>query len=332
MQCFKEVELISTGIYLPGNPIPFDNIEEYIGALDKVPDKTKHQISKLRNIMKRILKACCYYAIDPKTKKSIETVSSLSVKAINNALTKAKMRPEELELIILGTPLPDRMTPPTSAYIQQDLGIDTCTEMEIHSNCTGMTKAMEVAFNALSLGKYKNAVVVYAQNPSSYLISSFYNQGKVAIENLLLRWFLSDSAGAMVLKASDKIKKGFKISGTYNESFGGKLKPSMWMDFGASNFDLPSVIEEGKHHFAQDYQTVNKLGPIMQVRGIKRFLEEYGLSGKDIDHLLISIPSHSLGATAKKKTFTEIGIPAEKWFDNVETKGILRRGFANNKF
>ena len=95
----------------------------------------------------------------------------------------------------------------------------------------------------------------------------------------------------------------------------------MWLKFGAANFNLQEAFEKGEHHFAQDYQTVNKLGPIIQVKGLQNMLKQNSLRGKDIDHLLISIPSYKLEDTAKKKTEIEVGISKDKWFSNVETKG-----------
>ena len=321
MSVLKEVELVSTGVFLPGKPIPFDDIEGVIGELDKITPIMKIKTQKLKSIMKKILKATCYFAMDPEKKKPLETITSLTTKSIKVALKKAAMVPEDIDLIVLGTPLPDYMTPPTTTFVQQELGIENCTEMEIHSNCTSMTKAMEVGFNALKLGEYKNAVVVYSQNPSAYLVNNYYNQEKVEIESVLLRWFLSDSSGAVVLKTRDKLESGIKMQGVYNESFGGNLPKSMWMDFGAANFNIPEVISHGQHHFSQDYQTVNKLGPVVQVRGLKNLLKKFDLKGENIDHLLISIPSNKLEENAKKKTMEEVGISSNKWFSNVDTKG-----------
>lgn len=321
MNLLNEVKLVSTGFYLPGKLIPFDEVEKVIGSLEDTPPKIKIMTQKLKNIMKKILKAPCYLAVDLEKNKPMETITSLSVKAIKKALEKAKMKPQEIEYIVLGVPLPDYMTPPTPPFIQQELGIDLCSEIEIHSNCTAMTKAMEVAFDALRVGRHRNAVVVYSQNPSAYLLSTYYNQEKVGVENVLIRWFLSDCAGAVILKAEDKVNSGIKVTGTYNESLGKDLDRAMWMEFGAANFNLHDVFEQGAHHFAQDYQAVNKIGPSIQVKGLKRMFEKYNLKSEDVDHLLISIPSYKLENTAKNLTFKEVGIAPEKWFSNVETKG-----------
>ena len=96
----KEVKLVSTGIYLGGKPVSFEEVENVIGEFKDIPPKMKIMIPKLKNIMKKILKGCCYFAIDPEKNKPMETVTSLSVKAIKKALEKASMKPQELEYIL----------------------------------------------------------------------------------------------------------------------------------------------------------------------------------------------------------------------------------------
>ena len=216
MPPLNEVQLVSTGYHLPGQPIPFAKVEDILGLLDKASPKIQKLVPRLKTMIESILKAkCCYFAIDPKTKKQSETNTDMSVKAIKQALDRANLKPGDLDLIVLGAPVPD-----TSSMIQERLGIEKCVEMEIHSNCTAITKALQVAFDSIRVGRYKTVAVVYSQNPSAYLNSAYYNQEKVKPENLLLRWFLSDAAGCMILKASESIKSGIKILGVYNDSVG----------------------------------------------------------------------------------------------------------------
>ena len=73
--------------------------------------------------------------------------------------------------------------------------------------------------------------------------------------------------------------------------------------------------------FSQDYQSVNEIGPGIQVKGLKRMFEKHNLKGEEVDHLLISIPSYRLENTAQKLTHKEVGIAPEKWFSNVESMG-----------
>ena len=64
----NEVELISTVVYLPGDPIPFDNIEEILGRFECAPSNVKKMEIKLRKLAKELLGIeQVYYAMDPKT-------------------------------------------------------------------------------------------------------------------------------------------------------------------------------------------------------------------------------------------------------------------------
>jgi len=65
----KEVELLSVGYYLPVEPIAFDKIEDNLGDYKNIDEGLKARIKKYKGMMGRILKACCYFAIAPQTKR-----------------------------------------------------------------------------------------------------------------------------------------------------------------------------------------------------------------------------------------------------------------------
>ena len=133
--------------------------------------------------------------------------------------------------------------------------------MEVHSNCTGITKAFEIAFDAIKLGRYKNVVVCYSQLSSSFLSASYFNPQRIRKENIFLRWFLSDSASAVILRGRDEVTSGIKVVDVYNESLGGKMSPAMWLYLGCANFNLPKVYEEGGHHLGQNYSCLLYTSP-----------------------------------------------------------------------
>ena len=322
MSGLKEVELVSTGVYLPGEPVPFDMIEEVIGYLDQAPQIIQKTTQKLRPAVKDLIGIeQCYFAVDPKAKTLTESNTSMAVKAIRTALKKAKTSIDEIECIILACPLPDQQTPPTTTLIQHELGIEKCAEMEIHSNCTGMTKAFQVAFDGLRLGRYKTVVVVYAQLSSAYLLARHYNQKVVKTENVLLRWFLSDSASALVLRAKEKVDSGIKVLDVYNESVGGGIDPAMWFKHGASNFDYLNAYEKGYHHLGQDYRTVVETGEKYFVEGFRRMMNRTDINLNEINHLLATIPSTKLQDKAKKAFSREFSIPHDKWYSNIKQNG-----------
>ena len=150
MSGLKEVELVSTGVYLPGDPVPFDKIEDVIGHLDQAPPRIQKMIQKLKPTVKDLIGIEeCYFAVDPKTKEITESNTSMSVKAIQHALKKANMQPNDIDCLLMANPLPDYQTPPTTTLVQQELGIEKCVEIEVHSNCSGATKVIQIAFESL---------------------------------------------------------------------------------------------------------------------------------------------------------------------------------------
>jgi 3-oxoacyl-[acyl-carrier-protein] synthase-3 len=323
MNCLKEVELVSTGVYLPGKPILFDDIEEMIGYLHKAPPRIQKMIERLRPYAKELIGIeQCHFAIDPRTKTLTDTNTSMTVKAIQTALRKANVETKDIDCILLANPMPDYQTPPTTTLIQQELGIEKCAEMEVHSNCTGITKVLQIAFDALRVGRYKTVAIAYSQLSSSYLRSSYLNHEKVKKENLLLRWFLSDSASAIILRSVDELKAGIKVKNVYNESLGGKLKPAMWTSVGGAELDLLKLYDEGTHHLAQDYNAVvGEVAENVFVEGFKRMTAEFSINTDEINHILTTIPSTKLFNKAKEGFLRLFSIPDNKWFSNIEKKG-----------
>ena len=86
----KNVQISGTGSCLPGKPIPFNQINEYLGNLTSAPEKLQKWIKKTSKTMEKILGVdFCHYAIDPETREMKEDNVSLSVKASKAALISA---------------------------------------------------------------------------------------------------------------------------------------------------------------------------------------------------------------------------------------------------
>ena len=87
MNQLKEVELVSTGVYLPGEPVPFDDLEKVLGKFDKAPPRVMKMENKLRALAKELIGIeKVYYAIDPATGQMTESNTSMAVKAIREII------------------------------------------------------------------------------------------------------------------------------------------------------------------------------------------------------------------------------------------------------
>jgi 3-oxoacyl-[acyl-carrier-protein] synthase-3 len=115
--------------FLPGKPIPNDQIDEILGHLDGASKRVQ---SFVKHIASQMIEDSGveyrHFAIDPKTHRLTHTIASLGEEAARRALDSAGKKPGEIELILLSSPCYDYATPPTSTLLQERLGIECCAE------------------------------------------------------------------------------------------------------------------------------------------------------------------------------------------------------------
>lgn len=78
----KHIRMAGVGSYLPGEPIPFDKINEYLGNFEKTPKKIQSWVNRVQPMMKEMLGInYCYYAFDNKTRTFTDDNLTMSVEA-----------------------------------------------------------------------------------------------------------------------------------------------------------------------------------------------------------------------------------------------------------
>jgi len=291
----RDVYIAGIGSFSPGDPIPFDQIEDVLGEITDAPKRVLKRINRMRPIMKEMLGIeNSYYAIDPKTRERTETNISMAVKSSKKALEMAQMDAPDIDLIVYAGIFYDYMCPPSSVFVQEELNIPYCAEISIHSNCTSIYKALQVASDMIANGRYNNALVVAAQMSSPFLRSEYFNQKVMNEEQAVLRWFLSDGAGALVLTSDRPEKLPLKVIDTYLESVGTGFDPAMKMLIGAEKSDLSEIYDNGWHHLIQDIKVVAKLAPDFFEKGIKTMIKKTGLDVSTVKCFFANIPTKHL--------------------------------------
>ncbi len=321
------VGILGTGSYLPGEPVPAERVEEVLGAIPGLPARLASRSERIgAEVLARAGVRNRYFALDPKTRVQTETNASMAEQAIRAALQPSGESAGTIDLIVLASPMADYYCPPTSALVQGRLGIGRCTEIEIHSNCTGAPKALQVALDMLRVGRHRRAAVVYTQLSSVFLRGEFFNPDAVRLENLALRWMLSDGAGAMIL---DRTAGGLSMLDAYVESRGGGRKPGMIGGLsGALAHEIgidgqaifPALHASGAHHVWQDIGEVGRVAPRQIMEGLKEMLDAAGISGTEVAHFLIGIPGRHFMTDATTALFVELvgADPAKVPFDIAE--------------
>ncbi len=123
-----------------------------------------------------------------------ETSLSLALAAAEDALARASIDPETIDLIIVATTTPDGVFPSMACRLQNALGIKGCAAFDVQAVCAGFVYAMSVADGLIRTGGYKRALVVGAEVLSRLLD---WNDRTTCV-------LFGDGAGAVVIEASER--------------------------------------------------------------------------------------------------------------------------------
>lgn len=321
-----DVHVAGTGAYLPGPPIPFDEIDTCLGELTDSSKRIRRWLENTRSVMKELLAVeYVYYAFDPKTREFFDDNITMSTKASLRALDHAGIAPGDIDLICYGSAHQDQM-PTASVQIQEALGIERCDEFSVHANCTSAYKALYLAYELLRNGKNKTALVVSSNVSSSELRAEYYNQALVDKESLFLRWFLCDGAGAVVLTRDETVVRRLRVETTYVESIGGK-RPSLMYNYRPAFWMNPrEEFDKGLHHLRQNFRNELSTGLFFEngdsvfVAGFLRMLKEVEIAPASIDLFQVNLPSRHIAESVMDEC-VGLGMKTDNFYTKMDTLG-----------
>ncbi len=121
------------------------------------------------------------------------TVSTLAIEAGAQALARAALAPEQVDLLVLATCTPDLAVPATSAAVHHALGLSGGA-FDVNAACAGFVYALVAAHGAISSGAARRVLLVGAD-----CVSRLTDPDDRSTAVLF-----ADGAGAVVLDASDE--------------------------------------------------------------------------------------------------------------------------------
>lgn len=321
------IKLTGTGSYLPGEPVTIDEVDFFLGELNRAPVRIQKWLKRMKLLMKEMLEVEYYhFAIDPETREFTDDNITMSVKCARKALTMAALQPSDLDLIIYGSAHQDQM-PTASVRIQEALGIEQCGELSIHANCTSAYKGVVLAHDLLKTGRYKNALVISSSISSSELRSEYYHQEILKKEEVFLRYFLSDGAGAIVLQTEEGMTGGLYLENSYMESIGGKKPASMLNHRPAYWINPRDEYEQGLHHLSQMFNEQlrehfhEKEGSVFY-QGLKRMLGRYPIDREKIRFFQVNFPSRHISEIVLEEC-ENLGIPRSAFYSKMASMGYV---------
>jgi 3-oxoacyl-[acyl-carrier-protein] synthase III len=270
------VVAVSTGSFLPGEPIDNSEMERLVGPLP--PD-----------VLEGIQVEQRYWLVDTQTGEHRWNNSDMAVAALESALDAAEMTADELELLVLSTASPDFLLPPLVTFVQERLGLERCATIEIRSGCAGAVEAMDVAGLYLERGLFATAAVVGSEAISPLLVPVFLGKDpdSIRMRDRMNPYNFGDGAGAVILRADDAAE-GQGIIGSAFASVGGTRRAGMQI-VGAGTH--APIHEQLKRKLLVDLQVdvveSGRFTPHVLTEALREVLAHTGVSAEEIDVCII---------------------------------------------
>jgi 3-oxoacyl-[acyl-carrier-protein] synthase III len=138
----RYAQILSTGRYIPAKRLDNDELDRMLGEpvgqwlVDNVGIRARHVMA------------------------ADENTSDLVVHAARQALARAGVAAEDLDLVIVATDTPDYISPATASVVQHKLGAHRAGTFDINAACAGWVSALDMAARYVMTDTEMNRVLV----------------------------------------------------------------------------------------------------------------------------------------------------------------------------
>lgn len=233
-----------------------------------------------------------------------QTTASLAVEASLRALDVAKLKPTDLDLVIVSTSSPEHLFPATACLVQDQLGATRAGAFDLLAACTGFIYALNMAAQAIRSGSVQSALVVGAETLSR--IVDWSDRSTCIL--------FGDGAGAFVLQAGAE-RAGLLSAVMRSDGSGGDL---LWVPAGGSAMPAShETVDQGLHYIHMNGREVFRFATRVMVQATQEALQEAELGVEDIQ---LVIP-HQANQRIIDAALRGLKIPAERCYINVDRFG-----------
>jgi len=284
---FKGLKIVGTGRCLPERVLTNADLERMVETTDQ-------WIAERTGIKERRI-----------ADDDVAT-SDLAAGAITRACESARIRPQELDTIIVATSTPDTVYPATACWVQSRLGVAGMAAFDISAGCSGFLFALEVAANLIAAGTARRVAAVGAE-----VMSKVVNWDDRATCVLF-----GDGAGAAVCVPGDG------RSGVLASTWGcdGSLAPLLYQPAGGTRLPTSQETLERRLH------TVHMEGNKVFKHAVRAMSDRAGQAmteaGVSVDEVRLIIP-HQANTRIMEATRARLDAPPDKMFSVVHKYGNM---------
>jgi 3-oxoacyl-[acyl-carrier-protein] synthase-3 len=234
-----------------------------------------------------------------------ETTASLAIAAGSDAIKRAGLTPDAIDLLVLATATPEQPIPHTGAFVGEGIGL-RCGSFDLGAGCAGFVYALVTGASLLTGGGLDHVLVVGAEtlsritNPTDRGTCILFGDGAAGVT--LGRNAEADGPG---LLAWDLGCDG-SATGLLEIRAGGSRNPTS-----------PETVAAGDHYLRMAGQEVFRRAVRAVVDSANATMARAGV---DASELACFVP-HQANARIIDAACQRLGIPAERTVVNIERYG-----------
>lgn len=234
-----------------------------------------------------------------------ETTATLATAAARQAMERAEVGPDDLDLVIVATCTPDYANmPATASLVQHALGATRAGAFDLNAVCSGFLYGLATGSQFILSGAYQTVLLVGAD-----------------VFTRILDWqdrstcvLFGDAAGAVVLRASPE--RGGLMSFVLGSDGGGAC--SLYVPAGGSRHPTSAASVAAREHYVRmEGREVYRFATTVLPESVTRAVTDAGLAIADVDLLI----PHQANVRIIDAAARRLKMPAGAIFSNVERYG-----------
>lgn len=283
--------IVSTGKYVPSKVVTNHDLE-------KMMDTTDEWIQQRSGIKER------------RWVNKDDTTLSMATAAAKEALENAKLKPDDIDMIIFGALVTDMVFPGTGCMLQHALGMSKNTPaLDVRNQCSGFVYSLQVADSLIRSGSYKKILIVGSEIHSCRLDKSPTGRDVGVL--------FGDAAAAMIVEATTG--DSYVIDSKLHSQ--GEFASALNIQRPSSNESTLKIFEAGEctksFYPHMEGRLVFKHAVTRMCEVMTELLEKNKVKASDIDFVI----AHQANMRINQAVLDQLKIPFEKTHHTLDRYG-----------
>lgn len=232
-----------------------------------------------------------------------ESYMSCALQAAQQAIAKANLKPQDIDLIVLGTSTASQLIPSTAGMLQGELGINSCVAFDLQAACSGFVYAVACAYHFLNGDPGKKYALVMGCDALSHITD--WQDRKTCV-------LFGDGFGAVVLGKTQQTASRILYCDIGSD---GKGKQDLEVPWGIGQGI--ETLKEKSPYLQMNGREVFKNSVYYFSRLIEQALAKNNITAADLDWVI----PHQANLRIIDAVADRVSIPSEKFVVTLDKHG-----------